>query len=144
MCKKWWPVLVTLSHVASTLTRTVPPPPPQFGGNHQAPAIDMGPLIARFLEDRGTLLRGMAHPLIFGQTRERWEGMADDELLEMEFRKRYRSTGGRRDGEGNGGGGGGGIGGLFSTYGAVPVSSTAFSKLVRNGEAVLLYPGGAR
>jgi len=33
---------------------------------------------------------------------------------------------------------------FLSTYGAVPVSGNNMYQLLKNGEAVLLYPGGAR
>ena len=33
---------------------------------------------------------------------------------------------------------------FMSTFGAVPVTGKNFFKLLRNGEAVLLYPGGVR
>jgi hypothetical protein len=34
--------------------------------------------------------------------------------------------------------------GLLSTYGAVPVNGKNMHQLLKNGEIVLLYPGGAR
>ncbi len=37
-----------------------------------------------------------------------------------------------------------GFKGFMSTFGAVPVTGKNFFKLLKNGEAVLLYPGGVR
>ena len=38
----------------------------------------------------------------------------------------------------------GGMGNLFSNFGAVPVSPRNMFKLLRNGEVLLLFPGGVR
>ncbi|CAN0259811.1 unnamed protein product, partial [Phaeothamnion confervicola] len=45
---------------------------------------------------------------------------------------------------GGGGHGGGGIGEEFMAFGAVPVSPRNFYRLLRRGDPVLLFPGGAR
>lgn len=33
---------------------------------------------------------------------------------------------------------------LYRAFGAVPVSSKAMFKILKNGQSLLLYPGGAR
>lgn len=37
-----------------------------------------------------------------------------------------------------------GLRNVFQTFGAVPVSARNFYALLQNGDAVLLFPGGAR
>ena len=44
----------------------------------------------------------------------------------------------------NGGQDAGGFQGLMTTFGAVKVGGRNFFKLLQNGEAVLLFPGGVR
>ena len=43
-------------------------PAPAAAGNHQTLALDLGPLCEQFLRERGVLLRGLAHPVIFQQS----------------------------------------------------------------------------
>ena len=39
--------------------------PMLFVGNHQTYALDIGPLVAKLIEDRGIFPRGLAHPAIW-------------------------------------------------------------------------------
>ncbi|ACO69550.1 predicted protein [Micromonas commoda] len=77
-------------------------------GNHQTLAPDLGFLVQEFIRERGTLVRGLAHPV-----------------------------------GGAPGGAPGGVG-MFTTFGAVPVSGMNFYRLLDAGETVLLFPGGVR
>jgi hypothetical protein len=112
-------------------------------GNHQLFAADMYALVAEFLRERGAMVRGLAHPVVFGG---------------------FGGGGGGEGGEGGGGDGGGGdrggsssngngdgngaspasFGAFLSTYGAVPVSPFNLHALLAAGETTLLFPGGAR
>ena len=93
-----------------------------FVGNHQLFAPDMPLMIAEILEKRGTLLRGLAHPFAL-------DGFGDDLI------------------GGDGGGasfGPSSIGSFLKTFGAVRVGGPNLYKLLQQGEAALLFPGGAR
>ncbi|KAG2453582.1 hypothetical protein HYH02_001800 [Chlamydomonas schloesseri] len=93
--------------------------PMLFVGNHQLFAPDMPLMIQHFLEERGQLLRGLAHPMALGM------------------------------GPGNGGpipgrDSNSRFGRFLETFGAVPVSGRHLYQLLAAGEAALLYPGGVR
>ena len=99
--------------------------PTLFVGNHQLYGfLDLPLVVEEVLNERGTLLRALAHPVAFG------------------------SGGGGGGGEGGDGErrGGGGAGGFvdYETFGAVPVSGRALFQLLKRGEPALLYPGGVR
>merc|ERR1711871_983185 len=93
-----------------------------FVGNHQTFAPDLSIIITQFLQEKGTLLRGLAHPAVVA-------GAAPDRQV-----RRNRS----------GGAGGPALWNRFASFGAVPVSPFAMYNLLSLGEAVLLFPGGAR
>ncbi|KAK3239240.1 hypothetical protein CYMTET_50824 [Cymbomonas tetramitiformis] len=103
--------------------------PVLFVGNHQTYATDLGPLIAGVLEEKGMLIRGLAHPMAFQGFRA-----SEDSTDEAEGRSGQAQQPGQ----------GPGSAGLLSAYGAVPVSARNMYNLLNNGEAVLLYPGGVR
>merc|ERR1719247_1410126 len=93
-----------------------------FVGNHQTFAPDLSIIITQFLQEKGVLLRGLAHPAVVA-------GAAPDRQA-----SRNRS----------GGAGDPTLWNRFASYGAVPVSPFAMYNLLSLGEAVLLFPGGAR
>lgn len=73
-------------------------------------APDMPLMVAEFLRERNTLLRGLAHPIAVGGP-------------------------GRADG---GGAGAGTFGAFLKTFGAVPVTGNNLYRLLSQGESVLL------
>ncbi len=90
--------------------------------------------VEEFLRERGTLLRGMAHPIIFNNAAAGGPGANPDDS------NRNPGAASRdRDGAGIAS-----FGNFLRTYGAVPVSGRNLFALLKQGEAVLLYPGGAR
>ena len=153
-------------------------------GNHQTLAPDLGFLVQEFIRERGTLVRGLAHPVVAGggaraatkATEEEEKKRKEDEEKKekavnegdggsnafpfpfpdlRELVERDWSGGGAPGGGGAGpfgeggapgggpGGGPGGVG-MFTTFGAVPVSGMNFYRLLDAGETVLLFPGGVR
>ncbi|KAK9809406.1 hypothetical protein WJX73_003127 [Symbiochloris irregularis] len=88
--------------------------PVLYVGNHQTMALDIGFLIEDVLRERGVLMRGLAHPAVFG-------GMS------------AADTDGNSD-----------FSNFMSTFGAVPVGGRNFFKLLQNNESVVLFPGGVR
>ena len=143
-------------------------------GNHQTLAPDLGFLVQEFIRERGTLIRGLAHPVVAGggsrasHRRGQGEGERGNgygrrrrtrrrRTMTVRFRLPFPTfarswsatgpTGGAPTPPARGGGGGaGGPGGMgmFTTFGAVPVSGINFYKLLDAGETVLLFPGGVR
>jgi len=96
-----------------------------FVGNHQTFAPDLSLIITQFLQEKGVLLRGLAHPAVAAGAGAPGEGP-------------------REGRERSGGAGGPALWNRFASYGAVPVSPFAMYNLLSHGEAVLLFPGGAR
>jgi pimeloyl-ACP methyl ester carboxylesterase/1-acyl-sn-glycerol-3-phosphate acyltransferase len=86
-----------------------------FVSNHQTMALDLGFLISGLLEEGGILARGLAHPSIFQEDSSAGAGSVNA-----------------------------GMRGLFTNFGAVPVTPRNMFKLLRNEEVLLLFPGGAR
>lgn len=86
-----------------------------FVSNHQTLALDLGFLISGLLEEGGILARGLAHPSIFQEDSSAGAGSVNS-----------------------------GMRGLFTNFGAVPVTPRNMFKLLRNEEVLLLFPGGAR
>ena len=109
-----------------------PPKPTLFIGNHQLYGfLDLPLLVEELYQQTGSLVRGLAHPVAF-RTNRAAEGSSGG------------SEGARGGGASRGGGGGGGGFVDFETFGAVPVSGKALFKLMKRGDAALLYPGGVR
>jgi 1-acyl-sn-glycerol-3-phosphate acyltransferase len=125
-------------------------------GNHQTMAPDLGFLVDQFLREYDVCVRGLAHPVVarggggFGSENESADGtLPATRSLEDMFRDAVQSTPietllPRREpkpprramamgGLGN-----------FTQFGAVPVSGMNFFRLLKQGEAVLLFPGGVR
>ena len=147
-------------------------------GNHQTLAPDLGFLVQEFIRERGTLVRGLAHPVVAGggaraAAKAKEEEKKRNEEKEKKEKEASKGDGGsnafpfwfpdlrelvERDwsgggtagagagpfGEGGGPGGGPGGVGMFTTFGAVPVSGMNFYRLLDAGETVLLFPGGVR
>lgn len=101
-------------------------------GNHQLYAADLYFLVNKFMEEKSTLIRGLAHPVIF------------------------MGTGGGNTTSSNGAGPFGsirptaGVGGeddlrqLFEKFGAVKVSPSSYYQLLKMNETILLFPGGVK
>lgn len=130
-----------------------------FIGNHQLMALDMGVLVEELYREKDILMRGLAHPAIFSSMRGGNDGDREEEK-------------GGAEGEGDKAGGNNASPSLprlpsflgnsddddrnkdprsanrfeafMTEWGAVPVSGRNFFKLMQQGEAVLLFPGGAR
>lgn len=85
-----------------------------FVSNHQTLALDLGFLISGLLEEGGILARGLAHPSIFQESDSTNAGSVNA-----------------------------GMRGLFTNFGAVPVTPRNMFKLLKNEEVILLFPGGA-
>jgi pimeloyl-ACP methyl ester carboxylesterase len=145
----------------------VPPPgqgPVLYVGNHQTLALDLGVLCEQFLAERDTMLRGLAHPVIFADGQR----AAEDKDAAAAAAERGGGGGAPSGGlspfdlipamgeffAGGGGGGGGPPAGasdgrssfaaFMTEFGAVPVSARNLMRLLQNGESVLLFPGGVR
>ena len=133
-----------------------------FIGNHQLMALDMGVLVEELYREKDILMRGLAHPAIFSSMRG---GGNDDEEKKGEGDKEGDKEGGNstssppslprlpsflgnRDSDDNDRNKAPRSANRFEAFmtewGAVPVSGRNFFKLMSQGEAVLLFPGGAR
>jgi 1-acyl-sn-glycerol-3-phosphate acyltransferase len=99
--------------------------PVLFVGNHtRLGLIDLPFLIDQVWKSRGVFVRGLAHPIIFAMQQRgqsQWESAGD--------RQRTRA----RDFATN-----------LAALGAVSVSPRTVYSLLRNGDSLLLFPGGAR
>ncbi|GIL71022.1 hypothetical protein Vretimale_4099 [Volvox reticuliferus] len=102
--------------------------PVLFVGNHQLLASDMPLMVEEFIKARGQLLRGLAHPVALGMTKTD----ASPGRSTSGPDPRVTASEGSRFGH------------YLETFGAVPVSGRNLYQLLRQGEAVLLYPGGVR
>lgn len=119
------------------LPRPAPGRPVLLVGNHQTLSADLPVLCEEVLRQTGVLLRGLAHPLL---------------SHEAEAEPREARPAGPWDALSVLGGAaltpGGGRGSSFSqmleTFGAVRVSPRNMFRLLSNGEAILLFPGGMR
>jgi len=114
----------------------LPPPsadgrPTLYVGNHTTLALDMGVMVEELLREKGLLVRGLAHPIIFSQAAGGGGGGAA-------AGEGSPNPSGRRDRGSNG------FEAFMTEYGAVPVGGRNFHRLLATGQAVLLYPGGAR
>jgi len=83
-------------------------------GNHQLFGGDLMPIVREFLQERNTLIRGMAHPTLF---RGAFPGQQQMQQTD---------------------------GGIYSKFGALEVSPFSFYEMLKRNETVLLFPGGAR
>lgn len=91
--------------------------PVLFVGNHQLLALDLSLMLEGVWRETGTLLRGLAHPMLF-------QGIGGVPGV-------FGAANGGDDG-----------GNMYETFGAVPVSGRNAHKLLARGDAVLLFPGG--
>ncbi|GLC37786.1 hypothetical protein PLESTM_000648100 [Pleodorina starrii] len=109
--------------------------PVLFVGNHQLFAPDMPLMVAHFLEERGQLLRGLAHPMAMGM-----RAQASSSAGGGPNPTSSPSLSPNSDPNPNPAS----FGRFLETFGAVPVSGRNLYTLLQGGEAALLYPGGAR
>ena len=140
-----------------------------FIGNHQLMALDMGVLVEELYREKDILMRGLAHPAIFSAS-TRGGGNDDDE----EKAKGGGGGEAKKEGSSNNASTSSSSSpsllprlpsflgtsssedknraprsanrfeAFMTEWGAVPVSGRNFFKLMAQGEAVLLFPGGAR
>ena len=110
--------------------------PTLYVGNHTTLALDMGVMIEELLREKGLLLRGLAHPIIFGQ------GSTAAAATDGEQQGRAGGPGEAKQARSSQGPSG--FEAFMTEFGAVPVGGRNFHKLLSNGEAVLLFPGGVR
>eukprot|EP00210_Caulerpa_lentillifera_P001865 g1794.t1 len=95
--------------------------PVLFVGNHQLVGQDTFTLVNAIMREKKFLIRGLAHPLV--------ASLEDDDRVEnLMFLPFDRSL----------------LQNFMTTYGAVAVSPMNLYRLLKQGERVLLYPGGAR
>ena len=109
-----------------------------FIGNHQTLSLDLGLLVSEVYEQKGLLMRGLAHPVLFGAgggfgvpgaaPPPSRQG-APDPIDPAQVQQPRPAADGS---------------GFFEKFGAVPVSGRNFAKLMRRGDAVLLFPGGVK
>lgn len=138
--------------------------PVLYVGNHQTLALDLGVLCEQFIQERGIMLRGLAHPVIFSDALASRTGSASGGSSSGGTSGSTASSSGLSPfdlipamgeffasggGGGNGGGGGAADGRrsfaeFMIEFGAVPVSARNLLRLMQNGESVLLFPGGVR
>eukprot|EP01024_Parvocaulis_polyphysoides_P021629 TRINITY_DN2024_c1_g1_i3.p1 TRINITY_DN2024_c1_g1~~TRINITY_DN2024_c1_g1_i3.p1 ORF type:complete len:382 (+),score=52.04 TRINITY_DN2024_c1_g1_i3:147-1148(+) len=81
-----------------------------FVGNHQFMGLDMSFTVLKLIQEKGILVRGLAHPIMFVQGEQQVDFVPVD---------------------------------LISTYGAVQSTPLNMHSLLRQGESVMLFPGGA-
>jgi len=147
--------------------------PVLFVGNHQTLALDLGVLCEELLKEQGIMVRGLAHPVIFGNTLQTSPAPTNPQQPSS-------TTSGAAEGQGslspfdiiptfgqllagngpnipflpfNNGGrarreqatdGRQAFADFMVEFGAVPVSGRNMARLLQNGESVLLFPGGVR
>ena len=95
-----------------------------FVANHQLFGLDLGMIIAQLIEERGLVVRGLAHPVIFSNSSSVRPGPARPGLKE--------DSNNPLDNR------------LFEKFGAVKVSPRNYYRLLQTGQNVLLFPGGVR
>eukprot|EP00271_Cylindrocystis_brebissonii_P022170 TRINITY_DN8376_c0_g2_i1.p1 TRINITY_DN8376_c0_g2~~TRINITY_DN8376_c0_g2_i1.p1 ORF type:complete len:996 (+),score=154.04 TRINITY_DN8376_c0_g2_i1:156-3143(+) len=100
-----------------------------FIGNHQTWAPDLGIVVDELLEGAGVVVRGLAHPLAMGMT---------PPPAQADTQEKKNGEDGGDDSQSSP------LGDLFRTFGAVPVSGMNLHKLLKDKQAVLLFPGGVR
>ena len=108
-----------------------------FVGNHTTLALDMGVMIEELIRQRGLLVRGLAHPIIFSGS-SRGGGNGDEGGEGGDAAAADPSSRGRPSTSPSG------FEAFMTEYGAVPVGGRNFHRLLATGQAVLLYPGGVR
>ena len=87
--------------------------PVLYVGNHQLYGQDLPFLIRQFLKEKHTLLRGLAHPLIFSSQGQGNVTNQKDGLISF-----------------------------YQKFGAVPVGGMNYYELLKRNESILLFPGG--
>ena len=135
-----------------------------FIGNHQLMALDMGVLVEELYREKDILMRGLAHPAIFsrggsddgdekgGEDEKKKEGSSSSNASSSSpssLLPRFPSffgnnTSGNSEDRSKAPKSANRFEAFMTEWGAVPVSARNFFKLMSQGEAVLLFPGGAR
>ena len=79
--------------------------PMLFVGNHQTYALDIGPLVAKLIEDRGIFPRGLAHPAIWAVSifhASACRGVTTEEIMQSFSRGKQCPCASKREGRGGG------------------------------------------
>ena len=122
-------------------------------GNHQTMAPDLGFLVDEFIREKNVCIRGLAHPVVarggggFGDGDEDGSPQSLDDMLRGALKGTpLEAVLPRREPKPPRNNRAMAMGGLgtFTSFGAVPVSGMNFFRLMKQGEAVLLFPGGVR
>eukprot|EP00892_Ulva_mutabilis_P002490 jgi/Ulvmu1/12241/UM086_0032.1 len=120
-------------------------------GNHQTFPIDLGPLVDGVYGATGVLPRGLTHPTAVpppAKAQPRDHPRARSNAVSRMLGAEAGSLGGLRPERRRGGGGGppqtASIDpGFLARWGAVPVGPKELVQLLKGGETVMLFPGGA-
>jgi pimeloyl-ACP methyl ester carboxylesterase len=96
-----------------------------FVANHQIFGLDVGMIIAQLIEDRGILVRGLGHPVIFANATARPGEPDSPGIVDKPATGPTSSS-------------------MFSKFGAVKVTPRNYYRLLQTGQNVLLFPGGVR
>jgi hypothetical protein len=93
--------------------------------------LDLSMIVAELLEERNLVVRGLAHPVVYNQTR---------------FPELRGRTPGLLASASGGGGPGAGVNQFsqFQQFGAIPVTPRNYYKLMQSGQNGLLFPGGVK
>jgi len=98
-------------------------------GNHQLYGADLGIIVRQFLQEKSTLVRGLAHPVLFADDGNGFGGR-DSTPESMNNADESQNSRSMKD--------------LFTKFGAVEVSPSSIFSLLQRNETVLLFPGGVR
>jgi len=132
--KVWSPVFFSTDAAGKTVAGLDGVPnltdgrPLLFVGNHQLLALDLAPLIIEFMRKKGYIPRGLALPAVFIAEEFEMETATTGPLSQdASFTPRQFMSLRRQ----------------YETFGAVAANPRNFYKLLRKGDPVLLFPGGA-
>lgn len=105
--------------------------PVLFVGNHQLLGLDLGPIVAELLEQRGIFARGLAHPLVYQAGNGFGAGAGPTGPSRRTTKRDKDGVVDPPPGD-------------FQTFGAVMVTPRNYYRLMQTGQVGLLFPGGVR
>lgn len=94
---------------------------------------DLGLIVREFLREKETLVRGLAHPMLFQ------DGGSGGQFEQGQFTTMNNRDNNERTKESSNS-----IREIFTKFGAVEVSPSSIFQLLQRNETVLLFPGGVR